>query len=80
MNGVVRQRKKFLATTDCTVYEADGKPRPVEPGTPLWAAINEHETRKLDGKVVPVVPLIVGGAQTWCWMPRVEFLRSTQET
>jgi hypothetical protein len=69
---------------DCTVYkdQADGcadDPRPVNAGDPLWAAVNDRETRTLNGKPVDVVMLMIGGSETWCWMPRSEFLRSTRK-
>ena len=74
---------RFETTTDVTVYvdQEDGyagDPHRVVAGTPIWAAVNHNETRKLDGQIVPVVLLEVAGSVTWCWMPRNDFSRSTR--
>ena len=79
-----RVRSRFEAIQDCTVYkdQADGcadEPHPIAAGTPLWAATHDDETRTLDCEVVRVVLLKVGGSQTWCWMPKDEFVRSTKK-
>jgi len=79
-------RSKHEALADCYYYKdhvdddgADRCPYPFKAGTPLWAAVNSSETRTLDNKAVGVVLFMVAGSDTWVWMPRDEFLRSTKK-
>jgi hypothetical protein len=78
------ERKRFETIADCFVHRdqengfADDL-YPVRAGTPVWAAVEDREIRQLNGKPVDVVMLKIGGALSWCWMPRVEFARSTKK-
>lgn len=57
---MTRVRQKFEAIVECTVYkdQEDGcadEPYPVEAGTVLWAAVDDGESRILNGQSVQAV-------------------------
>jgi len=78
-----RIRTSYRTTRAVTAYEdqeegcAD-EPQPIQAGVTIFAAVADDETRKLNGEVVKVV-LFTLNTSGWYWMPRREFLRSTEK-
>jgi hypothetical protein len=83
--NVNRIRSKFVHTTcDVTVYHEqdesygdDGDDKKVSVGTVFHVA-DQTETKKLRGENVEVVLFTIGSSDGWFWMPKREFLQSTE--
>jgi hypothetical protein len=80
-----RVRSGFVKTTrDVTVYRVqhesygdDGDP--VKRGEDdVFHVANQTETKKLKGEEVEAVLFKIGSGLDWFWMPKSEFVRSTE--
>jgi hypothetical protein len=76
-------RDSFKATRDIVAYieQEEGyaeESYPVRAGTAIFVASAADKTRTLDGKSVRAV-LFTIDTSGWYWMPRSEFLRSTEK-
>jgi hypothetical protein len=79
-----RDRRTFKTTSEVTVYKDqeegyDEDPYLVPAGAIIWAADEIDETRTLNRKKASVVLLTIGGSGIWYWIPREQFVRSTEK-
>ena len=78
-----RVRTSYRTTQDVTVYREQEEgyaqiPHTVQAGKTIFLAVADHETRKVGGVLVDVV-LFTIDTEGWYWMPRVDFLGSTEK-
>jgi hypothetical protein len=74
MNDVAKDvRYPFDITGAITAYKDQDEG--YEPGRRLWEKVGDHQMRKLNGRLVPVVLFTMDIDPTWYWVPREEFDR-----
>jgi hypothetical protein len=77
-----RIRSSYETTRAVTAYreqgEGDAEEFPIRANITIFAAVADDETRMLHGKPVNAV-LFTLDTNGWYWMPRSEFLRSTEK-
>jgi hypothetical protein len=80
-----RVRSKFVKTTgEMTVYREqdesygdDGDDVKMSLGS-FFHVANQTETKKLGGRNVEAVLFTIGSSPGWFWMPKSEFVQSTE--
>jgi|SRR5271168_2701720 len=81
--SVARVRSLFRTAADVEAFSENedayvGSGLRIRAGTPIWAAVEDDEIRKLEDQPVHAVLFTIG--DTWLWMPRSEFHRVAQKT